>query len=37
MARFRRLGIPRRVLILGGLVMAAIGSCTLPSIKPPGL
>jgi hypothetical protein len=40
MARLRRLGkrIPRaRLLALGGLVMGTIGSCTLPSIKPPSL
>lgn len=29
--------LPRRVLLLGGLVMGAIGSCTLPNIKPPSL
>ena len=38
MARLRRLRIPRaRLLAMGGLVMATIGSCTLPSIKPPAL
>ncbi len=30
-------GIPPRVLALSGLLLGTIGSCTLPSIKPPGL
>jgi hypothetical protein len=29
--------VPPRVLTLGGLLLGTIGSCTLPSIKPPGL
>jgi hypothetical protein len=29
--------VPRAVLLLGGLAMATIGSCTLPSIKPPSI
>jgi hypothetical protein len=38
LARLRRLRIPRaRLLALGGIVIGTIGSCTLPSIKPPGL
>lgn len=35
--RLRALRIPPRVLALGGLVMATIGSCTLPQFKPPSL
>ncbi len=40
MARVRRLlsiRIPPRVLALGGLFLGTIGSCTLPTIKPPSL
>jgi hypothetical protein len=43
MARLRALGrlgalrIPRAVLMLSGIAIGTIGSCTLPSIKPPGL
>lgn len=33
----RRLRIPARVLALGGLLLGTIGSCSLPSIKPPSL
>ena len=33
----RRIGVPRRVLALAGLMLGTIGSCTLPSIKPPSL
>jgi len=30
--------VPRaRLLALGGLMLGTIGSCSLPSIKPPGL
>jgi len=40
MDRFRRalaFRVPRAVLLLSGLAMGTIGSCTLPSIKPPSL
>jgi hypothetical protein len=38
MARLRRLRISQaRVIALGGIVMAAIGSCGLPNIKPPSI
>lgn len=29
--------VPRRVLALAGIALGTIGSCSLPSIKPPGL
>jgi hypothetical protein len=30
--------VPRaRLLALGGLMLGTVGSCSLPSIKPPGL
>ncbi len=39
--RVRRLSaglrIPPRVLAMSGLLLGAIGSCTLPSIRPPSL
>jgi len=38
MERLRRLRISQaRLIALGGLVMATIGSCGLPNIKPPSL
>jgi hypothetical protein len=37
-ARLRRLWRGRsRLLALGGFVLATVGSCGLPEIKPPGL
>lgn len=35
--RWREIRIPKRVLALSGLLLSAIGSCTMPQIKPPGL
>jgi hypothetical protein len=32
-----RFSVPRAVLLLSGLAMGTIGSCTLPTIKPPSL
>lgn len=37
MQRLGRIRVPRRLLALAGLMLGTIGSCSLPSIKPPGL
>jgi len=35
--RLRAIRIPRVLVVLSGLMMGAIGSCSLPSINPPRL